>query len=245
MSHGLSTVRMPDPQNTRILVIDDEKDVTDLVVYTLRGKNFAVEAVNEPALAIGTARQFAPALVILDVMMPEISGVQIVKLLRADPQLKDTPVIFLTAKGELEDRILGLELGAEDYITKPFSTKELALRVSAILKRSQQSRGGDAKCLQAGGILLDVGKHAVTVAGAPVELTATEFKLLHLLLERRGRVQTREHLLTNVWNYQAEIETRTVDTHVRRLREKLGSEADWIETIRGVGYRFSDRKTAP
>lgn len=226
----------------RILVIDDEADVTELVAYHLRAKGYQVESLNNPNGSIGAARTFEPDLVILDVMMPDLNGVQICRMLRADPKLKEVPVIFLTAKAEEADRIQGLETGADDYICKPFSTKELMLRVQSILRRTGEATVESPKMLQAGQIRMDVDRHEVSVSGQVIELTATEFKLLRLLMERRGRVQTREHLLINVWNYETEIETRTVDTHVRRLREKLGGEADWIETIRGVGYRLAERK---
>ncbi len=233
---------MADSKPKKILVVDDEPDVTDLLAYTLKTKGYSVEAVNNPHASIGLARSFLPDLVILDVMMPELSGIQICRMLRADPQLKRVPVIFLTAKAEEGDRIQGLESGADDYICKPFSTKELSLRVQSILRRVTEAGSEPTKRLQAGEIVLDTERHEITVRGQPVDLTATEFRLLHLLMERRGRVQTREHLLINVWNYETEIETRTVDTHVRRLREKLGEEADWIETIRGVGYRMAEQK---
>jgi two-component system, OmpR family, phosphate regulon response regulator PhoB len=226
----------------RILVIDDEADVTELVAYHLRAKGYQVESLNNPNGSVGAARTFEPDLVILDVMMPDLNGVQICRMLRADPKLKEVPVIFLTAKAEEADRIKGLETGADDYICKPFSTKELMLRVQSILRRTGEAPVESPKMLQAGQIRMDVDRHEVSVSGQVIELTATEFKLLRLLMERRGRVQTREHLLINVWNYETEIETRTVDTHVRRLREKLGGEADWIETIRGVGYRLAERK---
>lgn len=234
---------MPDAETSKkILLVEDETDVSDLVAYHLRAKGYTVEVVNDPNRSLNTARQFAPDLVILDVMMPDLSGIQICRMLRADSALKSLPVIFLTAKAEEADRVQGLETGADDYICKPFSTKELVLRVQALLRRAGESPAEETKQLQAGKISMDVERHAVEVNGEPVDLTATEFKLLRLLMERRGRVQTREHLLINVWNYETEIETRTVDTHVRRLRDKLGSEADWIETIRGVGYRFSERR---
>jgi len=152
------------------------------------------------------------------------------------------PIIFLTAKAESHDRIEGLESGADDYMGKPFSPKELVLRVESILRRLAAPKEPVSAKLHVGDILLDSDTHRVTVRGALLELTATEFKLLRLMMERQGRVQTREHLLLNVWNYSTEIETRTVDTHVRRLREKLGPEAGWIETIRGVGYRIADKK---
>jgi len=233
---------MSESKAKKVLVVDDEVDVTELVAYHLRAKGFQVQALNNPSASIGTARSFLPDLAILDVMMPDLNGLQICRMLRADPQLKTLPIIFLTAKAEEADRIQGLELGADDYISKPFSTKELMLRVQSILRRASEPAAEPAKQLQAGTISVDAERHLVTIDGKPIELTATEFKLLRLLMARRGRVQTREHLLINVWNYETEIETRTVDTHVRRLREKLGSEADWIETIRGVGYRFAERK---
>jgi two-component system, OmpR family, phosphate regulon response regulator PhoB len=226
----------------RILIVDDEADVTELVAYHLKARGYHVETVNNPNLSIGTARTFLPDLVILDVMMPDLNGVQICRMLRVDPKLKKVPVIFLTAKAEEADRIQGLETGADDYICKPFSIKELMLRVQTILRRVTEGGSDEPKRLQAGEIVVDIERHEVFVSGQAVELTATEFKLLRLLIERRGRVQTREHLLINVWNYETEIETRTVDTHVRRLREKLGTEAEWIETIRGVGYRLAERK---
>ncbi len=233
---------MTDKKPKKILVVDDESDVTELLAYHLKAKGFSVEAVNNPNSSIGLARTFLPDLVILDVMMPELNGIQICRMLRADPKLKRVPVIFLTAKAEESDRIQGFETGADDYIPKPFSAKEVVLRVQSILRRVNEGVAEEPRRLQIGQIALDVDRHEVAINGQPVELTATEFKLLHLLMERRGRVQTREHLLINVWNYETEIETRTVDTHVRRLREKLGAEADRIETIRGVGYRIAERK---
>lgn len=233
---------MSDSPSKKILVVDDEADVTELVAYHLRAKGYQVETLNDPNASIGRARTFLPDLVILDIMMPDLNGVQICRMLRADPKLEKVPVVFLTAKAEENDRIQGLETGADDYICKPFNLKELVLRVQSILRRVTEGGAVEPKKLQAGQILVDVDRHEVSVDGKPVELTATEFKLLRLLMERRGRVQTREHLLINVWNYETEIETRTVDTHVRRLREKLGPEADWIETIRGVGYRMAERK---
>ena len=237
--------RMTDVKPKKILVVDDESDVSELVAYHLKAKGFQVEVVNNPNSSVGTARSFLPDLVILDVMMPDLNGIQICRMLRADPKLKKVPIIFLTAKAEENDRVQGLETGADDYICKPFSTKELILRVQTILRRLADGAPAEPKQLQVGAISIDVERHEVSLHGKPLELTATEFNLLRLLIERRGRVQTREHLLLNVWNYETEIETRTVDTHVRRLREKLGSEADWIETIRGVGYRLAERKAQP
>lgn len=241
---------MPDLIGKKILIIDDEPDVTELVAYNLRAKKFIVETLNNPNAGIGIARSFLPDLVILDVMMPDLSGIQLCRMLRADPAIKNVPIIFLTAKAEEHDRVQGLETGADDYICKPFSTKELVLRVQALLRRTHpKSATAPAEntlsekppaLLHTGTLTLDTERHLVTVANVPLALTATEFRLLHLLMQRHGRVQTREHLLSHVWNYEADIETRTVDTHIRRLREKLGPEANRIETIRGVGYRLTE-----
>lgn len=231
---------MSETRAKRILIVDDEPDVTELVGYQLRAKGFSVEALNDPTQSIAKIRAFQPDLIILDVMMPNISGIQICRMLRADPKSKAIPVVFLTARAEEADRVLGLEVGGDDYICKPFSVKELTLRIQGLLRRSSEPLDDQPKHLEIGTIVLDNERHQVTVGGAPVELTATEFRLLRLLMERKGRVQSREHLLLNVWNYETEIETRTVDTHIRRLREKLGPEADLIETLRGVGYRMID-----
>lgn len=226
----------------KILVVDDEPDVTELVAYHLRSKGFHVETLNDATASISKARTFNPHLVILDIMMPHLSGIQICRILRADNKLSRVPIIFLTAKAEPQDRIEGLESGADDYLAKPFSPKELVLRVESVLRRASAPAAPEPQKISIGQIALNADTHRVTVQGRLIELTATEFKLLRLLMERQGRVQTREHLLLNVWNYSTEIETRTVDTHIRRLREKLGEEAGWVETIRGVGYRIADKK---
>lgn len=235
---------MTDLRSKRILIVDDEPDVTELVAYQLRAKGFVVEELNNPTQSIAKIRSFQPDLIILDVMMPDISGIQICRMLRADPKTKAIPVIFLTAKAEEADRVLGLEVGGDDYICKPFSIKELALRVQGLLRRATTPEEDQPKRLEIGAVSLDSDRHEVSIKGVPIELTATEFRLLRLLMERKGRVQTREHLLLNVWNYETEIETRTVDTHIRRLREKLGDQADLIETLRGVGYRMTDPQTS-
>ena len=226
----------------KILVVDDENDVTELLAYKFKQEGYEVQVINDPLLIMGRARQFQPDLLVLDIMMPELNGLQVCRMLRADVIMKNIPIIFLTARGEAEDRIKGLESGADDYLAKPFDTRELLLRVQAIFKRLATPNGTvtQEKIFQLGKIVIDVDKHLLTVRGQEVELTATEFRLLKLLIERKGRVQSREHLLVNVWNYEADIETRTVDTHIRRLREKLGTEADVIETVRGVGYRAVD-----
>ncbi len=227
-------------EGKKILLVDDEQDVTELLMFNLKHQGYAVQAIQNPLQIMAKAKEFQPDLFILDIMMPDLSGTQICRMLRSDPEFQQTPIIFLTARGETEDRIQGLESGGDDYIAKPFDIRELILRVQGLLKRTEQSgsKNSPPQQLQIGQIVLDEETHTVTVKRQPVELTATEFKLLKLLMERKGRVQTRENLLVNVWNYDAEIETRTVDTHIRRLREKLDDEADRIETIRGVGYKI-------
>lgn len=223
-------------ETSRVLVIDDEADVTELLSYHLRARDFAVHTVNDPRQALAAARGFDPDLIVLDIMMPGLSGLQVCRLIREDERLRGVPIVFLSAKSEEGDRIEGFESGADDYVCKPFSPKELMLRVSAILKRSGEE--DSPKLLEINGIRMDVEHHKVEVGGSEIELTATEFRLLKLLLEERGKVQAREVLLRKVWNYENDIETRTVDTHMRRLREKLGDEASWLETVRGVGYRL-------
>lgn len=223
---------------SKILVVDDEEDVTELISYNLESEGLTVKSLNDPTLILGVGRDFEPDLFILDIMMPGIDGIQICRMIRADSKLKHVPVVFLTAKAEDEDKILGWETGADDYICKPFNIKELVLRIKAILKRYKQTDSLPSKSsVSIREVYLDEDQFLLKVEGDPVELTATEFKLLKLLIDRRGKVQTRENLLMNVWNYESDTETRTVDTHIRRLREKLGSQADIIETIRGVGYK--------
>ncbi len=225
----------------RILVVDDEPDVTELLDYHLKKAGYVPEVINDPLLIMARAREFQPDLFLLDIMMPELDGMKICRMLRADPALKAVPIIFLTACADAEDRVRGLEIGADDYVSKPFNIKELVIRVGLVLRRSG---GADAEAMSAGALLragpivLDPEEHTVLVDGKSVELTATEFRLLKLLMERPGRVQTRENLLVNVWNYETDTETRTIDTHVRRLREKLGQAAALIRTVRGVGYRI-------
>ena len=225
----------------RILIVDDEPDVTELLNYKLEQDGHLCQVVNNPLSFISVAREFNPNLILLDIMMPELNGLQLCKMVRSDPKMNTIPIIFLTARGEVEDRIKGLESGGDDYISKPFNTKELMLRVANILNRSQSGGSVNNKTrIQIAGVVLDDSLHELTVDGEAVILTATEFRLLKLLMLRKNRVQTRENLLVNVWNYDTDIETRTVDTHVRRVREKLGPYANMIETIRGVGYRAVD-----
>jgi len=221
----------------RILVVDDEADVTELLEYKLKQAGFLVRTVNDPLRVLGLARDLRPEVIVLDVMMPELSGLQLLKMIRADALLKDTPVLFLTAKGETDDRLKGLQGGADDYVAKPFDAREVVLRIQALAKRAKSTAAAPDTRMAAGSVVIDLERHEVTAEGKPVDLTATEFKLLRTLVERKGRVQTRERLLEDVWNYAPDIETRTVDTHMRRLREKLGRAGEVIETVRGVGYR--------
>ncbi len=222
-----------------ILVIEDEADVLDLVAYNLKKAGFAVATARDGVTGLQTARNDLPALIVLDLMLPGLEGTELCRQLKADPRTAHIPVLMLTAKAEEVDRIVGLELGADDYVVKPFSPRELVLRIKKILDRAT-GKTAPAEILKAGDITVDLARHQVTVKNQPVELTATEFKLLATLLQRRGRVQTRDTLLTDVWGYEGDVDTRTVDTHVRRLREKLGKAADSIETVRGVGYRFAE-----
>ena len=225
----------------RVLVVDDESDVTELLQYRLEQEGYRVATLNDPLGFVVKVREFEPDLMLLDIMMPELSGIQLCRIVRADPSMKDIPVIFLSARGEVEDRIKGLEAGAEDYVSKPFNTNELMLRISKMLKRSgAPSEPAGQSRIEIGGVVIDEDLHQLAVDGENVVLTATEFRLLKLLMERKGRVQSRDHLLVNVWHYDTDIETRTVDTHVRRVREKLGQHAHMIETVRGVGYRAVD-----
>jgi DNA-binding response OmpR family regulator len=223
---------------TKVLVVDDEADALELIEFNLRAAGFDVLTVADGAQALNKARGVLPDLILLDVMLPEVDGMQVCKTLRRDPATAAIPIIMLTAKAEEIDRVLGLELGADDYITKPFSVRELILRVKNILRR-QQAVPEEEPQLRAGELSVDIPRHQVTVKGNRIDLTATEFKLITLLIQRRGRVQSRDMLLRDVWEYDSVIDTRTVDTHMRRLREKLGPAAKHLETVRGIGYRFT------
>jgi len=222
--------------NKRILVADDEPDVLQLVSMNLKNAGYNVLKAEDGVSALNQARETLPALIVLDLMLPEMSGLEVCKVLKKEPATSQIPIIMLTAKAEEVDRIVGLELGADDYMTKPFSPRELVLRVKSILRRASAS-ADVTDHLSLGDIRIDRSRYEITVAGKAIDFTATEFKLLALLIERRGRVQSRDTLLNDVWGYESVIDTRTVDTHIRRLREKLGASADCIETIRGFGYR--------
>jgi two-component system phosphate regulon response regulator PhoB len=222
----------------RILVVEDEQDLGSLLEYNLRAEGYEPEVVHTGAAAISRYRALKPELVLLDLMLPDISGSEVARLLREGDHRR-VPIIMVTARGEEVDRIKGLELGADDYIVKPFSVKELMLRVKNVLRRTGDEGAAPNKAIvSAKDIVLDSDRHEVKVHGAVVVLTALEFRLLKVFLERPGRVQTRETLLSDVWGIDADITTRTVDTHIKRLREKLGVGGEVIETIRGVGYKL-------
>jgi two-component system phosphate regulon response regulator PhoB len=222
----------------RILVVDDEPDITALVAYHLAKATYRVTTAANGREALRAAREERPDLIVLDLMLPGLSGYEVLAELRRQDETKDIGVIVLTARKDEPDRIKGLSLGADDYLPKPFSPAELVLRVGAVLRRLAAPAVASGGLLAAGPIALDKIAHRATVNGKEVELTATEFRLLRIMMERQGRVQSRAQLLEMVWQAQPDIQTRTVDMHVQRLRQKLGAAGDAIETVRGAGYRF-------
>ncbi|HUQ81599.1 MAG TPA: response regulator transcription factor [Gemmatimonadaceae bacterium] len=235
----------PAPSGERILVVDDEPDIVALVAYHLAKAGYRVSTASSGTEAIESTRRDRPALVVLDLMLPGISGYDVLEQLRASDATRGVAVLMLTARREEADRIRGLSLGADDYLTKPFSPQELVLRVGAILRRLGAGGATSGDTLHIGALEIDLAAHQVKVEGVPVELTPTEFKLLLLLAERRGRVQARAHLLETVWDAAPDIQTRTVDMHVQRLRAKLGVVGDMIETVRGFGYRLRAPQSRP
>jgi two-component system, OmpR family, phosphate regulon response regulator PhoB len=230
----------PAPVAAHILVVDDEPDISALVAYHLARESYRVRTAASGPEAIRAAELERPDLVVLDLMLPGMSGLQVLEELRRRPETQEIPVILLTARREEEDRIAGLRLGADDYVAKPFSPQELILRVGAVLRRVQQAppAGKGGKVVRVGPFTVDTGAADARVDGVELDLTPTEYRLLLTLMERRGRVQSRRQLLEAVWEVTANIATRTVDMHVQRLRNKVGGHADWIETVRGFGYRF-------
>lgn len=221
----------------KILVVDDEPDAVELIEFTLKQAGFEVITATDGAEAVRKAQSFLPNLIVLDLMLPEIDGLEVCRLLHRNPSTASIPILMLTAKAAEVDRVVGFELGAEDYVTKPFSPRELVLRIKRIFDRTRKQPTKPERYVF-DDLVIDIPSHSVTVKDTPVELTATEFKLLTLLAERAGRVQSRDQLLRDVWNYEKVIDTRTVDTHMRRLRKKLGVAAKHLDTVRGVGYRF-------
>ena len=221
----------------RVLVVDDEPDLLELVRVNLDQSGFAVETAASGGEALERLRRAPPDLMVLDLMLPDVSGTEICRQVRADAQLSQLPIIMLTARADEVDRVVGLELGADDYVTKPFSPRELTLRVRAVLRRRQLP---SSTVLESGPIALDADRHRCHVDGEEVALTAKEFDLLRGLMQRPGRVMTREQLLAEIWGDDIAVTLRTIDTHLKRLREKLGSAGTRIETVRGVGYRFTE-----
>ena len=217
--------------------MDDEPEAVELVEFNLKQAGYTVSTAVDGSEALKKARSQTPDLIVLDVMLPEMDGFEICKTLRGEAPTARTPILMLTAKAAEIDRVLGLELGADDYLTKPFSPRELLLRIKKILARGQVEEKPKDQ-LRFGELHVDVPRHVAMWKGRPIELTATEFKLLTILAQRSGRVQSRDQLLRDVWEYDSLIDTRTVDTHMRRLREKLGPAATHLDTVRGVGYRF-------
>ena len=222
-----------------ILLVEDETDILQLVDHNLKLADFHVLTAQDGYEALSLAKKHLPQLVILDLMLPGLDGFEVCKELKRSPTTKNIPVLMLTARGEEVDRIVGLELGADDYVVKPFSPRELVLRVRAILRRFSPEESPVTRW-QRNGLSVDYESHRVTVDNQEIILTATEFRLLAELIRNLGKVLTRDQLLDKVWGYQFDGYARTVDTHIRRLRQKLGPYAEWIETVRGVGYRFRD-----
>jgi DNA-binding response OmpR family regulator len=227
--------------DAKILIVEDDPDIVELLTYNLRQAGFETEAVLNGARALQRAKESPPDLIILDLLLPEVDGLEVCRLLKRDPQTEAIPVIMLTAKAEEVDRIVGLELGADDYITKPFSPREVALRVRAVLRRAAPAPPPTtSNKIEIHGLTIDLDKHQVSGKDGVIDLTATEFKLLRLLAGHPGRVFTRNVLMDAVWGQEYYGVDRTVDTHVSRLRRKLGEYGEWIDTVHGVGYRFKD-----
>jgi two-component system, OmpR family, phosphate regulon response regulator PhoB len=224
-----------------VLVVDDERDLVRLLEHNLRESGFETAVAYSGEQALQQVQERVPDLVVLDVMLPDISGTEVCRQLKASPKTRSVPVVMLTARAQEIDRVVGFEVGADDFVPKPFSIRELVLRIRAILRRRPAAAGDDLRD-KVGPIRVDPAAHRAFVDGDEVQLTALEFKLLLTFMSRLGRVQTRETLLQDVWDLSSDLQTRTVDTHVKRLREKLGSGRDLIETVRGIGYRMLDPK---
>lgn len=228
----------------KILIIEDDPRIAKLIRYNLEKAGFGCLQASDGENAFEELNRHKIRLIVLDIMLPGMDGFELCKEIKRKPAWGSIPILMLTARAEEIDRVLGLELGADDYMVKPFSPRELVLRIKAILRRQESVKTSPAPVgvLKGGDLAIDKDRHKVTVAAREVRLTSMEFKLLVLLLERRGRLQSRDSLLNDVWNIDAEVTTRTVDTHVKRLRQKLGKMGKYIETVRGYGYRFSEEK---
>jgi two-component system phosphate regulon response regulator PhoB len=224
---------------TTVLLVDDERDLLSVLDFNLRAAGFETVLATRGEEALLALKRRVPDLVLLDLMLPDIPGTEVCRRIKSDARTKHVPVVMLTAKGEEVDRVVGFELGADDYVTKPFSPRELALRVQAILRRTSGEPVAN-EVLERGTIALDTERHRCSVDSGEVTLTAKEFRLLKTLMSRPGRVLSRQRLLDEVWGSDITVTERTIDTHLKRLREKLGAAGDLIETVRGVGYRFAD-----
>ncbi len=222
-----------------ILLVDDERDLLSLLDFNLRAAGFETLLATSGEQALSHLRRRIPDIVLLDLMLPDVPGTEVCRQLKSDPRTRHVPVVMLTAKGDEVDRVVGFELGADDYVTKPFSVRELVLRLKAVLRRAGAG-ASERPPESVGPIRVDVDAHRAFVDGEEIQLTPLEFRLLTTFMARLGRVQSREQLLEDVWEMSSEVETRTVDTHVKRLREKLGSGRDLLETVRGIGYRLVD-----
>jgi two-component system phosphate regulon response regulator PhoB len=223
-----------------VLLVDDEKDLLSLLDFNLRAAGFETTLATTGEQALRELRRKVPDLVLLDLMLPDLSGTEVCRQIKGDARTKHVPVVMLTAKGDEVDRVVGFEMGADDYVTKPFSVRELILRLKAVLRRGGPARERAQPPARVGPLHVDVDAHRAFVDGGEIQLTPLEFRLLTTLMARLGRVQSREQLLEDVWEMSSDLETRTVDTHVKRLREKLGSGRDLLETVRGIGYRLVD-----
>ena len=225
--------------NQKVFIIEDEPDLRDTLKYNFENEGFNVQSFANGKSFLNVVNQNKPNLIILDLMLPDMSGLDVCKQIRSNDDFNGISIVMLTAKSDEIDRIVGFEIGADDYVTKPFSVRELILRVKVLLKKRTDNLSNET-VLEYGPIIMNLDAHDVTADGKNIILTALEFKLLKHLLKRKGRVQTRDQLLGDVWGYSTEVTTRTVDTHIKRLREKLGKPGDLIQTIRGVGYRFNN-----
>jgi len=223
-----------------VLIVEDEHDMLELLDVNLRAAGFETLLAGSGERALALVRERIPDVVLLDLMLPDVPGTEVCRQIRSDPLTRDVPIVICTARADEVDRIVGFELGAADYVTKPFSMRELVLRLRAVLRRLAGGGGGERPRDRIGPVQIDVDAHRCSIDGVEVELTRIEFRLLVTLAARLGRVQPREQLLADVWGMGSEVETRTLDTHVKRLREKLGPARDLLETVRGIGYRFAD-----
>ena len=223
-----------------ILLIEDDKDISELISYNLKKENFNVITAYDGEEALNLIKDNVIDLIILDLMLPSVSGIDLLKYIKRDEKTKNIPVIIETAKGEENDIVLGLELGADDYVTKPFSPKVLVARTKRLIERTEE-KSINEKLLNAGPVTLDLTRHKVTLKGKPIELTLVEFKLLNYLISNKGKVLSRDEILSNIWLNEVYVIDRVVDVHINSLRKKLGEESYLIETVRGIGYTFKER----